>query len=83
METTLMEVIHGVIHGKTVELQRNPGIADGEAVEVVIRPLSSEASAVELLRRSAGGWAEDTDKLDEFLAQVRRDRRHGRADPQP
>jgi hypothetical protein len=81
-----MEVIHGVIHGKTVELQRSLGIADGETVEVVIRPLGRDAQAVELLRRSAGGWAEDADELDEFLARTRESRkdwgrRHDRADP--
>jgi uncharacterized protein (DUF433 family) len=34
-----MTTIQGVIHGKTIELEREPGIPDGQAVCVDIRPI--------------------------------------------
>ena len=38
--------IHGVIHGKTIELECEPGWPDGETVAVTIKPaVSSEATA--------------------------------------
>ena len=28
----------GIVHGRTIELEREPGIADGQVVTVVMRP---------------------------------------------
>src|SRR5216117_3280744 len=33
-----MTTIQGVIHGKTIELEKEPGLPDGEAVVVTIQP---------------------------------------------
>ena len=32
-----MTSIHGVIHGRTIELAEDPGIADGQRVQVEVR----------------------------------------------
>jgi uncharacterized protein (DUF433 family) len=42
-----MTMIQGVIHGRTIELQEEPGLPDGQAVEVNIQriePFSAETS---------------------------------------
>lgn len=131
--------LKGVIHGRTIELESEPGLPDGQQVNVEIRPvdeaprwlerltvdpsvrpgklivqgtrLLAEDLAVlveggrtdeELLaqhpeltpedvatirqyalvppglRRAFGGWAEDADELDEYLAWTRQHRTVGR-----
>ncbi len=37
----------GVVHGNTIELEREPGLPDGQAVSVEIRPITAERSAAE------------------------------------
>jgi len=74
------EVVQGVIHGKTIELQADPGIADGVTVEVTIRPIPvrDPDARVAALRRTAGAPArlpqEDWDALDSIVRERRRDR---------
>ena len=34
-----MTTIHGVIHGKTIELEREPGLPEGQRIAVELRPL--------------------------------------------
>lgn len=36
-------VLKGVVRGKTIELEQEPGLPDGQAVQIEIRPLSSPA----------------------------------------
>ena len=33
--------VYGVVHGKTIELAENPGVAEGQKVEVTIRSVPS------------------------------------------
>ena len=67
------EVVQGVIHGKTIELQADPGIADGVTVEVTIRPMSviDPDARVAAFRLTAGALAhlprEDWDALDSIV----------------
>ncbi|MBY0523503.1 MAG: hypothetical protein K2R98_08885 [Gemmataceae bacterium] len=35
----MSSVIHGIIHGKRIELESDPGIADGQTVAVIVTPL--------------------------------------------
>ena len=76
------EVVHGVIHGKTIELQADPGIADGVTVEVTIRPVPAREpdERVAAFRRTAGALAhlprEDWDALDSIVSQRRGAGRH-------
>ncbi len=65
--------LHGVVHGKTIELQEESGLPDGQAVSITVRPTPTEphAGAVhEGLLRSAGGWADAGDELDEWLKET-------------
>lgn len=71
-------VARGVIHGKTIELDADPGLTEGLQVAVTVQPL---AAPEEGLRRSFGGWADDAPELDEFLAGVRSGRDQPRTEP--
>jgi hypothetical protein len=39
-----MATINGVIHGKTIELEKEPGLAEGQAVSVESRPLPAHVT---------------------------------------
>jgi hypothetical protein len=73
-----MTIIQGVIHGKTIELDQEPGLPDGQQVEVTVMPLRKGQSARlppgEGLRRAFGAWSDDTAGVDEFLEWNRRQR---------
>ena len=94
-------VLKGIIHGKTIELESEPGLPDGQEVTVRIQPVavlnpsappfvsaeaqrrweeawaqSKDLPPGEGLRRSAGGWAEDAEELDEYLKLCRQLRGH-------
>jgi hypothetical protein len=62
------EDLHGIVRGKTIELERSPGLPDGEAVVVKLRPVREPGDGI---RRSAGAWAGDEEELDRFVAEVR------------
>ena len=69
-------VIHGVIHGKTIELKESPGVPDGQEVEVVVTPVSRQRASGEGIRRSAGALADSwTDEDDRILAEIYEDRK--------
>ena len=56
----MTKTLHGVIHGKTIELSDDPGLADGEAVKIVmqsIKPSLEKTGAG--LRRCEGALADD------------------------
>ena len=76
--TTGTVIVKGVVHGKTIELEHEPGVPEGQIVSVVLRPA---LPAGEGLRRSFGAWAEDAQGLDEFVQGIYRDREDDRPDP--
>ncbi len=69
----MTEIIRGTIHGKTIQLEENPGMGDGQKVEVVLRPQSSAKTWGEGIRRSAGSLA-DYPEMDAFLEEVQQQR---------
>ena len=38
-------VFKGVVRGKTIELERDPGLPDGHSVTVVVQPSSDQSSS--------------------------------------
>ena len=63
-----MNVFRGTMHGKMIELERESGLPDGEQVTVVVQPNERKRLPPgEGIRRSEGGWADDTEGLDAFL----------------
>lgn len=69
-------VYKGVVHGKTIELEEEPGLPDGQEVTVNIQPVTQKEQLApgEGLRRAAGSWADDPEGLDEWLEEMRRSR---------
>jgi hypothetical protein len=73
----MSDAIHGIIHGKTIELLDDPGMVDGQRVEVLLRPVVSLGSRIEAILRTAGSMAEDTE-FDAVMGEVERDRKAAR-----
>jgi hypothetical protein len=68
------EVIRGTIYGKTIDLERNPGIGDGQKVEVIVRPERSPTQWGEGIRRSAGALA-GFPEMDALMEEIQQERR--------
>src|SRR5215470_91398 len=72
--TTYTTAHRGVVHGKIIELADETGLPNGQQVTIIIQPVSdTEVLAGRLppgegIRRSAGGWADDAEELDRYLA---------------
>jgi hypothetical protein len=92
-------LLRGVIHGKTIELEQELGLPEGQVVGVTVEPLAVPSDSGpqweetrpdvtglppgEGIRRSAGGWAEDAEELDQYLESVRQQRKVGRPETEP
>ncbi len=75
--------LKGVIHGKHIELEDEPGLQDGEQITVTLNAASSSTSpsspdALAALRRAAGAWAGDDEELDRYLEWNRQQRKGNR-----
>jgi hypothetical protein len=74
-------VLHGIVHGKTIELSEDPGVPIGQSVEVLLMPSPPVgAKWGDGLRRCAGALADDwTDEDDRILQAIQQERnRDGR-----
>lgn len=69
MAVSAVNQLRGVIHGKTIELERDPGLADGQAITVNLHP---EPIPGEGIRRSAGVWGRQAKEFEKFLEEMRR-----------
>lgn len=76
------ELIHGVIHGRTIELQTDPGLGEGQPVEVLIRPAPLPAMPDDGIRRSAGALTDDAhwDSIMDEIYQSRQQERRPHAE---
>ncbi len=75
--------LKGIIHGKTIELEQEPGLPDGQEVSVTVTPVPGRTSpnspaALEALRRAAGSWADDAEELERYLEWNRQQRKSSR-----
>ena len=64
----------GKMHGKTIELDHNLGLAEGQEVEVEIRLVPSTREWGEGIRRSAVRWQE-LPELDEVFEKIQQNRK--------
>ena len=69
----MVRQVQGVIHGKTIELDQDLGIAEGQRVDVQVRLSSTSLHWGEGIQQSAG-IAADVPGFDEAFEQVQRDR---------
>lgn len=78
---TRATVINGVVRGKTIELDQEPGLPDGQHVAVTVQPTNAVGVPPgEGLRRAFGAWAEDAEELDKYLEWNHQQRKWGRAE---
>lgn len=73
----MIKTMHGIVHGKTIELQQETGVPDGQEVEIVIRSITAIPTTEpwgEGLRRCAGALA-GISGLDEDMEQILKERK--------
>lgn len=70
----MIRSLHGIIHGRTIELSEDPGVADGQEVEVqvTVHPPTREWGGGIL--RTAGALADDP-HWDAIMDQVQQARK--------
>jgi hypothetical protein len=77
-------ILKGTVHGKTIELEAEPGLPEGQQVKVTLQPASGqenrEERSREPLKRAAGSWSDDPEGLDQFLQWNRQQRKIKRRD---
>ena len=77
----MTRTIHGVIHGRTIELREDPEIADGQQVEIIIKTVPAARLWGEGLRRCAGAFAAEwTEEDDRIMEQIHQDRKRSRVE---
>ena len=74
-------VMKGVVRGRTIELETEPGLPDGQPVSVTVVPVTPKDSQAvfEAFRDAAGGWeGDDPEGLEEYLEWNRQQRKVNR-----
>ena len=73
----MVKSLHGIVHGKSIELSEDLGLADGQQVEVVVKSVGKTEAWGDGLRRCAGSLAGDWTEEDErILEEIHRDRQN-------
>ena len=68
--------LHGIVHGKMIELTEDLGLAEGEEVEVSVQTVPTKRIWGEGLRRCAGALANEwTEEDDRILQEIYLDRK--------
>ena len=60
--------LRGTVHGRTIELDEDPGVADGQEVELQIQ-IATAGKWGEGILRSAGGWVEYPE-MDDIMEKI-------------
>src|SRR5712664_1235828 len=75
-EQLMVKTVQGIVHGKTIQLQEDLGVAEGQQVEIQVRVVPAAKPSVEGLRRCAGAlsdeWTEEDDRILEEIYQDRK-----------
>jgi len=79
----MTKVVHGTVHGKTIDLDEDLGVADGQAVEVQVKVISNTARQPgEGLLRTEGALADETE-WDGIMEEIYQARKRERRPPTP
>jgi hypothetical protein len=80
----MTKTVHGRVHGNTIELEENLGVAEGQKVEVRVITIDQRTNWGEGIRRTAGALADDPhwDAIMEQIQQARKLQRRGQDDVQ-
>lgn len=78
----IQKSIRGVIRGRTIELDSEPGFAEGEAVDVVVLPIEARRRTESISAESAQATDEiDWDEWDAIMEEIQRGRKIERRNP--
>lgn len=72
----MARTIHGRVHGETIELDEDPGVAEGQEVEVQAISRSPRQPGERFLH-TEGALADDTE-WDAIMEEIHRDRKQNR-----
>jgi len=70
----MTKTVHGVVHGKTIELDEDLGVFEGQEVEVQVKLVTKNGTRGEGIRRSAGGW-NDHPEMGAIMDKIQQDRK--------
>jgi hypothetical protein len=72
---------HGVVHGRTIEVEEDLGVAEGRRVELQVRIVAHRAAWGDGSHRSAGGWANcpETNSIMKTIQRGRKRKRRPRS----
>ena len=76
----MSKTIHGTVHGKTIELDEDLGVAEGQKVELQVKIVNASKNWGDGILRSAGGWAEYPE-LDAVMNEIHESRKLERRPP--
>ncbi len=70
----MVKTVHGIVHGKTIELDEDLGLAEGQEVEVQVKVSLPTKHWGEGILRSAGALTDDPhwDAIMEEIQQARK-----------
>ena len=74
---TMTKIVHGIVHGKTIEFDEDLGVAEGQEVEVHIKVISPSAKWGEGILRTASALVDDTE-WDAIMEQIYQEREGGK-----
>ncbi len=69
----MIKVLRGIVHGRTMEFESDPGVADGEVVEVIVSSPEPIRTGEGILR-TAGILADDSE-WDRIMADIQAQRK--------
>ena len=71
----MTRITRGKVHGRTIEVDSDLGLADGQEIEVRVRTISPPRAWGDGLRRCAGALADEwTAEDDRILEEIHRSR---------
>jgi hypothetical protein len=66
--------MHGIVHGKTIELDEDFGIAEGQEVEIQVKVIATTRAAGGGFLRTEGALADDP-YWDDIMEQIYQERK--------
>jgi hypothetical protein len=74
----MTKTLHGKVHGKTIVLDEDPGVAEGQEVEVLVKVITNSALKTgEGFLHTAGALADDTE-WDAIMEEIHQQRKGGK-----
>ncbi len=70
----MTKILHGRVHGRTIELDEDVGVADGQEVEVEVKIIEPARTWGEGILRTAGALADDP-YWDAIMEEIHRARK--------